>query len=90
MEIFIPLVMGVVFLMVGLLIAFGDPKRIIQFDRRTGYAIYRGVLDRGGSEDEALAAAKTFYRIFGLVFALVGLGMTVATSAMMVSRLGPP
>jgi hypothetical protein len=72
MPTFVPFAFGPVFFAVGLLVAFADPRTLLQYDRRTGAALYRSVLERGGTEEQALAAARQFYRIFGLCFGLGG------------------
>jgi len=60
---------GVVFAVLGLLIAFVPARWLIQIDRKTGYWIYR----RAPDEATGLRRAAVFYKIFGMLFILVGL-----------------
>jgi hypothetical protein len=82
MPSFVPILVGVVFLTSGLLMALGDPRRILRIDRKTGHAIYMKVIARGGSEEEAVAAAKQFYRVFGIVFVVIGIAIASIGLAM--------
>jgi len=86
MPTWVPSIIGIVFLLFGLAIAFADPKSILRYDRRTGYAIYSTVIERGGSEEEAVAKAGRFYRLLGFVFAAIGVVACGLNAAMLLVR----
>jgi len=86
MPAIVPILIGTVFFAFGLIMALSDPKRLLEYDRRTGYAIYSRIKERGGSEEEALAAARRFYRLFGLIFATIGLVACGVDAAMLIAH----
>ncbi len=61
--------MPLIFFILGVLIFFLPAEVLLRFDRRTGYSIYKHSSDK----ETGLKAAGTFYKLFGLAFAGIGL-----------------
>src|SRR5262245_2024617 len=61
-------VAGTFFLLVGIWFLRTPTRKLLDWDRRTGYWLYRGELERSGDEKQAVAAAGCFYKFFGYCF----------------------
>lgn len=73
----IMLFIGLVFLGVGLFIRLTPAERLLEGDARTGKYLYKKKLEETGDEGQAIEAAGSFYRDFGLLFAIIGALMIV-------------
>ena len=65
----------IIFAIIGILGVVVPPRSLLSWDRRTGYWIYRRVLDSTGDEARAVRAAGVFYKIFGAAFILVSVSI---------------
>ena len=75
-----PQLMPIVLALAGLIIILVPPKKLLSWDRRTGYWIYKRILDKTGDEIKAVRAAGIFYKIFGLLFCLFSLSFLIPWS----------
>ena len=57
---------------IGVIIMCVPPKYLIIIDRRTGYWFYKKSFEKYDDETRALRAACAFYKVFGLVFVIIG------------------
>jgi len=69
---------GLFFLAAGLFLSLYPAASLLKWDRRTGYYLYKQKLAETGDENRAVEAARTFYRLFGTVFAAIGALVAVA------------
>lgn len=69
------LVICPIFMIVGIAIFRADPKKLLSWDRRTGYHIYKRTLKSTNDEEKALRAAGDFYKFFGGCFFLFSLAL---------------
>ena len=73
------LVVGLIFAVIGLLIALLPAEWILKLDRRTGHWLYRQAPD----EATGLRRADMFYKGFGMLFVIIG------TATVMFALFGP-
>ncbi len=66
----LPVGMGLLFAAIGQVVAHAPTRRILQWDRRTGYWLYQRELKRSGDEEQALYVAGRFYKVFGWIFSI--------------------
>jgi len=69
------LVISPVFMIIGIAIFRAKPRKLLSWDRRTGYHIYMRTLKSTNDEEKALRAAGDFYKFFGGCFFLFSLTM---------------
>jgi hypothetical protein len=62
------LVIPVILALVGIGIFFAPTEFMLSWDKRTGYHIYKSVLESTNNEEKAIRAAGIFYKIFGAIF----------------------
>jgi hypothetical protein len=63
----------ILFAILGILVAFLPPRLLLSWDRRTGYWIYKRMLDSTGDDARAMRAAGIFYKVFGAAVAIFAL-----------------
>ncbi|HHU13828.1 MAG: hypothetical protein KBI41_05920 [Kiritimatiellae bacterium] len=81
-----PLVICPIFMIVGIAIFRADPKKLLSWDRRTGYHIYKNKLKSTNDEARALRAAGDFYKFFGGCFFLFSLVMLLVAIGVLFLR----
>ena len=65
----ISIIVLTVFLAIGLCMMVIPPKRLLKWEGRSGYWVYRRELAASRNEQRAVAAAGRFYNAFGIAFA---------------------
>ena len=68
---------AIVFSILGLAIAIIPARYILKMDRHVGYMIYSFTLKSTNDEKRAISNAGMFYKIFGIVFIIIGVGIGV-------------
>src|SRR5438874_2324746 len=62
-------------------------RKLLEWDRCTGYRIYQFWPKPDGNDDSAVKAAGWFYKIFGGIVAIVLGAQIVAATSMIVAKL---
>ena len=75
-----------IFMIVGIAIFRADPKKLLSWDRRTGYHIYKNKLKSTNDEARALRAAGDFYKFLGGCFFLFSLVMLLVAVGVLFLR----
>ena len=83
------LLVAAVFVGIGICITRTPTETMLGWDRRTGYWIYNRVLKATGDEERASAAARKFYRVFGIAFiSFAGMHVVIVSAMILCRALG--
>jgi hypothetical protein len=56
---------ALIIVVIGALLLTANPKTLLRFDPRAGRAMYFRILAYGGTEEEAMAPVRAFYKAWG-------------------------
>jgi len=78
---------AIAFFACGICILRTTARKLLQWDRRTGYGIYKVWPKPDGNDENAVEAAGCFYRIFGTAFVVMAGVHIIVVSGVLIWKL---